>query len=199
MFPNAHLFVHTAAGLALAVTLTGCALSNPTTRTTPTAYREVPSPLKDEAWGTYTVTPAKPQANKSGRQANAAPPRPGARAPSASERDSCGTPDQCALQLKLMIEDSERRWIGQWPSTASYADGTRLFAYRLLRAELTCPELVLALDEIRSVAKSFGGAVPGVKPEQVTRVRALNIEVESQLQTEHAERCDPSSPPRPAS
>jgi hypothetical protein len=108
-------------------------------------------------------------------------------------------PDQCALLLKVMIDDPERSWVSQWPSPRAYTNGTRLFAYRALRSKLSCNELTWALDETRAVAKTFARAVPRVTPEQVTRVRALNAKVDSELRAEHTERCNQNSSPRPSS
>ena len=94
--------------LVLGSAVSGC-LFEGTRRGGPAAYRDVSVSTNDEAWGTYTVTPAKPQSKKAARLAAPAQFRP--RASATTAEDDCGTPDQCALTLKLMIEDTERRWI----------------------------------------------------------------------------------------
>lgn len=106
-----------------------------------------------------------------------------------TEKTDCGTAAQCKSALKTMIDDPNRSWVGQQQSPHVYADGTRLFAYRVLRKKLNCRELTLAVDEIRTASKSLNGPVPGVTPEQVSRTRALNTQVEGELVKERAGRC----------
>ena len=66
--------------------------------------------------------------------------------------------------LKTMIDSPDRGWIGQRQAPDTYANGTRLFAYRALRRQLTCGELSLAVDELRAASKSLGGPVSGMTP-----------------------------------
>jgi hypothetical protein len=61
--------------------------------------------------------------------------------PSPAATDTCSTADKCAAELKRMVKDPKRDWIGQPQSPDAYANGTRLFAYRALRKNLTCTEL----------------------------------------------------------
>jgi hypothetical protein len=109
----------------------------------------------------------------------------------ANKKDSCGTALQCRAVLKAMINDPKRSWVGQQQAAVAYADGTRLFAYRGLRAKLSCTELALAIDEIRATAKSFVEPVSGVAPDRVSRTRALSRQVEGELVRERARRCKP--------
>ena len=74
-------------------------------------------------------------------------------------------------------------------SPAAYTDGTRLFAYRALRTKLNCRELTAALTEVRAASKSLAGEVPGVSPDQISRTRALNGQVEGELAKERGVRC----------
>jgi hypothetical protein len=92
-------------------------------------------------------------------------------------------------QLKALIDDPARGWIGKTSSPAEYATGTRLFAYRALRAQLTCPQLTTARGEIEAAGKTFRAPVAGVTPLQARRLLALNAEVERELGTEFAARC----------
>ena len=71
----------------------------------------------------------------------------------------------------------------------AYTDGTRLFAYRAVRTKLNCRELTAALAEIRTASKSLSGEMPGVSADQVSRTRALNGQVESELAKERGVRC----------
>jgi hypothetical protein len=88
-----------------------------------------------------------------------------------------------------MIDSPDRGWIGKRQAPDSYANGTRLFAYRALRRRLTCSELAAAVDEVRAASKSLGGPVPGMTAEQVSRTRALSTQVEGELARERAGRC----------
>jgi hypothetical protein len=120
--------------------------------------------------------------------ATAPAPEPVAPPPS-PEKESCGTPGQCKSALKKLVESPKRGWVGQQQSPAAYIDGTRLFAYRALRAKLSCRELNLALTETRTVSKSLAGEVPGASADQISRTRALNSQVEGELARERGVRC----------
>ena len=92
-------------------------------------------------------------------------------------------------RLKAMIESPNRDWIGRPQPPAEYANGTRLFAYRALRSQLTCAQITAALAEIGTAAASFTTPVPGVSAQQVRRVLVLNSEVQRELQAEFTARC----------
>ncbi len=115
-------------------------------------------------------------------------PEPPAPAP-AVEHESCGNPAQCRSALKKLVDSPKRGWVGQQQSPAAYTDGTRLFAYRALRTKLNCRELTAALTEVRAASKSLAGEVPGASPDQISRTRALNGQVESELAKERGVRC----------
>jgi hypothetical protein len=116
------------------------------------------------------------------------PPSAQARAPG-PDKASCETPDQCRGVLKTMIDNPDRGWIGKQQTPDTYANGTRLFAYRALRTRLTCSELAAAVDEVRAANKSMDGPVPGMSADQLSRTRALSAQVETELATERAGRC----------
>jgi hypothetical protein len=101
----------------------------------------------------------------------------------------CASGSECMASLKAMIGDPKRSWIAQPQSPAEYANGTRLFAYRALHAQLTCRELSLALGELAWAAKVFRSPVQGVTAAQAGRVLALNSEVEKELRAEVSRRC----------
>jgi len=92
-------------------------------------------------------------------------------------------------RLKAMIDDPSRGWIGKPQSPAEYANGTRLFAYRALRGQLTCPQLGTALNEVAVTANTYRAPVQGVSAAQAKRVLALNTDVERELRAEIAARC----------
>ena len=105
------------------------------------------------------------------------------------ENESCGSPAQCRSALKKLVDSPKRGWVGQHQSPAAYTDGTRLFAYRALRTKLNCRELSAALTEVRAASKSLAGEVPGASPDQISRTRALNGQVEGELAKERGVRC----------
>jgi hypothetical protein len=120
-----------------------------------------------------------------------ATPKPRPRPPAVQRTDvpTCATGSECMAQLKALIDDPARSWIGKATTTAEYANGTRLFAYRALRTQLTCPQLTIALGETAAATKTFGAPVKGVTSLQARRVLALNVEVDRELQAEFAARC----------
>jgi hypothetical protein len=152
--------------------LTGCAiLQADVTR----GYRAELS-IKDEAGP--PIRKAMPKATGAYRSATAQ-----------EEQGACGSVDQCALLLRLMVEDPHRTWMRQRPSPQIFANGTRLFAYRALRHKLSCGELEHAANEVRDVTIAFKNPVPGVAAEQIVRVQALSAGVEEELGAERAARC----------
>jgi hypothetical protein len=114
-----------------------------------------------------------------------APPPPTAQA----DRAGCSSAAQCKVVLKTMIDSPDRGWIGQRQPPDAYANGTRLFAYRALRKQLTCGELSMAVDELSAATKSLGGPVSGMTPDQVSRTRALCSQVAVELSKEREGRC----------
>jgi hypothetical protein len=136
------------------------------------------------------IAPAPKQAPA--KMAVALPPRPQpprAAAPKRADAPACATGSDCMVRLKAMIDDPSRSWIGKAQPPAEFANGTRLFAYRALRTQLTCPQLSAALGEIAAAAGSFGSPVPGVSALQAKRVLALSADVERELRAEFAGRC----------
>jgi hypothetical protein len=93
------------------------------------------------------------------------------------------------MVLKTMIESPDRGWIGKRPPPDAYANGTRLFAYRALKKQLTCGELRQAVAELSAVSRTLGGTVPGISPDQASRTRALSSQVHGELTKERAGRC----------
>jgi hypothetical protein len=106
-----------------------------------------------------------------------------------ADRAGCSSAAQCKVVLKTMIDSPDRGWIGQRQPPDAYANGTRLFAYRALRKQLTCGELGMAVDELSAATKSLGGPVSGMTPDQVSRTRALCSQVQVELSKEREGRC----------
>ena len=105
------------------------------------------------------------------------------------EKRGCGSANECKLVLKTLIESPDRGWIGERPPPDVYGNGTRLFAYRALKRQLTCGELSQAVDELGSVSRKLGGPVPGMSPDQASRTRALSSQVHGELTKERRGRC----------
>jgi hypothetical protein len=155
-------------------------------------YRSIKDePVPAPAAPTPAQAPAPKQAPAKTAIATPPPPKPRPRPPAAkrAELPTCATGSECMAQLKALIDDPARGWIGKVQAPAEYANGTRLFAYRALRTRLTCQELTTALGEITAAGKTFRAPVAGVTPLQVRRVLALNADVERELQAEFAVRC----------
>ena len=64
----------------------------------------------------------------------------------------------------------------------AYADGTRLFAYRVLKRRLTCEELRRAQAETRDLVPAMGA------PEHAA-TRRLTQQVADELRAERLRRC----------
>jgi hypothetical protein len=102
--------------------------------------------------------------------------------PETKGNDTCPTPEKCAAQLKILISDPVRDWVGRPQSPDGYTDGTRLFAYRALRRKLTCDELGRAVAEIETAAPSLQAA-------QYDATRKLMSDVRHELGAERTRRC----------
>jgi hypothetical protein len=101
-----------------------------------------------------------------------------------ADTGSCPTPEACAAQLRKLVNDPRRDWIGRPQSADGYADGTRLFAYRALRRKLSCSELKVALEDT-------GAAAQMLQSPQHVQARALSSAVARELKAEQSRRCHP--------
>jgi hypothetical protein len=117
------------------------------------------------------------------------PPRVTAAPAPEPHKTGCGSAAECKSVLKTMIENPDRGWIGQRPPPDAYANGTRLFAYRALRRQLTCGELTSAVDELSAIGKALGASVAGISADQASRTRALSGQVHGELAKEREGRC----------
>lgn len=147
--------------------------------------------IKDDPEPPAVTTPAPKQAPA--KMALVLPPPsaqpPRAVTPKRAAVPPCASNSECMVRLKAMIDDPSRGWIGKPQSPAEYANGTRLFAYRALHSQLTCPQLTTALNEIAIAANNYRVPVQGVSAAQAKRVLALNTDVERELRAEIAGRC----------
>jgi hypothetical protein len=100
----------------------------------------------------------------------------------ASNASTCPTPEKCAAQLKILVSDPVRDWVGRPQPPDSYANGTRLFAYRVLKKKLSCDELGRALAEIEAAA-------PALQAAGYDAPRKLMSEVTRELSVEKDKRC----------
>jgi hypothetical protein len=98
------------------------------------------------------------------------------------ESEACPTPEKCAAQLRILVSDPVRNWVGQPQSADAYANGTRLFAYRALKKKLTC-------DELRRAVAETQAAGPSLQPARYEGARKLMGEVRRELTAERTKRC----------
>jgi hypothetical protein len=115
-------------------------------------------------------------------------------APSADRQRAepgCAGSEECIAQLKAMIEDPKRSWIGRREPPIVFATGVRPFAYRALRERLNCNELAMAVGEMKDAAKTFAGPLPDISADLAVRVKDLSAEVGSELREEAERRCRP--------
>jgi hypothetical protein len=167
--------------------LSGCATFNgPSTPSALGAGKH--RSIKDDPEPSASAAPAQRKAAP--KTATATIPRPQP-PPTGQEqgRPTCATGSDCMVRLKAMIDDPSRSWIGRPQTPVEYANGTRLFAYRALRENFTCTQIVTALTEIGAAGKTFGAPVAGVSGAQAKHLLALNTEIERELQAEFGKRC----------
>jgi hypothetical protein len=96
-------------------------------------------------------------------------------------------------RLKRLVSNPDRSWIGRPESAASFADGTRLFAYRALRPQLTCRELTLAVGDVRGSATQLR-STPTVPSQRAQKAAALAAQVMGELGQEREVRCGTPGP-----
>lgn len=101
------------------------------------------------------------------------------------EPPACKGAEKCAAHLKKLVANPKREWIGKRQSPAAYSDGTRLFAYRVLKGKLTCAELARALQETREAAPTLQGG-------EHAGTRKLMAQVSAELRAERQQRCKPA-------
>lgn len=98
-----------------------------------------------------------------------------------------------SARLRAMTRDKGYAWVAQPEPAAGYANGTRLFAYRMTRAKLGCADLARALGELKNAGAAYGKPVAGVAPAQVKRTRSLIVRVRGELGFEMHRRCKTAS------
>jgi hypothetical protein len=102
---------------------------------------------------------------------------------------ACAEGPGCVDRLKRLVAQTDRSWITRPEAPASFADGTRLFAYRALRGQLTCRQLVLAIADVRTSSASLLRSASTVPPARVHKASALAKDVGGELGAEREARC----------
>lgn len=93
-------------------------------------------------------------------------------------------------QLKAMLADKDRRWIGHAATADAYAGGVRLFAFKSRKKDLSCAELAVGRREADAgPAVLRGPAGRHLTPAQVSRGAMLSTEVSRELSSEMKRRC----------
>lgn len=110
----------------------------------------------------------------------------------------CDSADLACMQqrvatLRAMTSDRQHAWVRQNEPPHGYANGTRLFAYRITRSKLSCDNLAHGLSELRQVRASYTGGVVGVSPAELTRTKSLIVDVSGELASEWRRRCRTAS------
>lgn len=158
----------------LAIALAGCSASSAGHRS-----------LKDE-------TSSKPSTHSVVRLAStrlASPTYANSPSSPASASAVCGADGGCLARLKALLADDGRKWIGKPQTLSEHVDGTRQFAYRALREQLSCHELSLAIADIATATNAMRAST-SVPPEQITYVKKLDAQIQAELRNERGRRCD---------
>lgn len=123
----------------------------------------------------------------------AAPPPPAAAAPlpaspQAKAAEPCATSERCAEELRKMLNDQSRSWIGKPQTLDAHLTGTRQFAYLALMKVLKCPELATGLRDVQTgtLLRAPAGTYPAHVVEQI---KDLDGHVMGELKKEIAARC----------
>lgn len=130
-----------------------------------------------------TVQPAPQAAPKT-----ATPMAPSSRISPVTIAD-CKESADCTARLNAMIADPDQSWMAKAPTPAEFSTGTRLFAYRALRAKLDCRKLAGALKELDWAVTNFSQPVPGLKDGVVGLVRDESRAVHQEMAAEIKARC----------
>jgi hypothetical protein len=103
--------------------------------------------------------------------------------------DSAHCVGQRQATLKAMLADPERKWVKEAPTSHAHASGVRLFAFRTVKAELTCDELMHGRREAEAAPRALKGG-QGLSPAQVSRATLFAGEVQRELAAEmNRRRC----------
>jgi hypothetical protein len=119
-----------------------------------------------------------------------APAQPLAETDLAAGTMRCGAGVDCLDVLRAMIDDPKQSWMMRAPTTAEFANGTRLFAYRALKSTLECGKLRFANAELDWAIDTFSSSrLEGVDAAHRARVAALAEAVHSEIEAEIKKRC----------
>jgi hypothetical protein len=178
----------TAPALAAALLVCGCSTFASNPPMADIAGGEAAGSLKD-GWAPNVVQAAA-------TKMYAAPAKPNSPIGSGSPQGaaSCQTDHDCVVMLAALIKDPKRRWIGQPQTAAEYANGTRFFAYRALRARLSCRELKRAVDDTKLAAARLQAPASGLSAAQAASALSLSTAVGIELNNEIAGRCRAAPP-----
>jgi hypothetical protein len=91
--------------------------------------------------------------------------------------------------LKAMLSDREHKWVREPATPQAHASGVRLFAFRSVKAQLTCEELLHGRREAEAAPRALKGQ-QGLSPAQVSRAALFAAEVQRELAAEmNRRRC----------
>jgi len=109
--------------------------------------------------------------------------------------EGCRDVQSCDGLLRALVESRDRSWIIRPPTPQAQVTGVRMLAYRVLRPRLTCGELAVGIEELRSAPNALATPPTGSNPEEVAGAIALAAKVQEELRAERDARCKPALPP----
>lgn len=162
--------------------------SRPTRKWTPAVHRvpAAPAQLSSQAAMPTEPPPASPPAEPKAQGPIAKLERPAP--PAKNADDTCVSSEKCAAQLRAMLNDQTRSWIGKPQTVDEHFSGTRQFAYLALSKVLKCAEIAGGLRDVQANARM--SATSGKFPaHRVAQIKDLNKQVETALARERQTRC----------
>lgn len=144
--------------------------------------------LKDDA---ATAHPAPARIAHTGPRVKAQPTavtRPQPQALAKEPHEPCASSERCAEELRAMLNDQTRSWIGKPQSVQEHLTGTRQFAYLALLQVMSCQQLSAGLKDVQTSAQ-----VPlptaNYAPRIIAQIKDLDTHVVGELRKELAARC----------
>ena len=101
----------------------------------------------------------------------------------------CREKAECAARLSAMIADPNQSWMAKEPTALEFSTGTRLFAFRALKAKLDCRKLAAATKELDWAIATFSKSVPGLEDSVAALVRDESKAVHQDIVAETKSRC----------
>ncbi|MEO0799468.1 MAG: hypothetical protein AAFY53_09730 [Pseudomonadota bacterium] len=100
----------------------------------------------------------------------------------------------CEPAVRALLSDAARAWVERPAKAQDYVSGARLVAYDQLRADLTCKELLIGIQEAQTAVLALGAAVADEKalnrdPSKLQAVADMAGRVERRLTSTREQKC----------